>query len=447
MSKPRPSAVTRWLESASPTLFSTYAIFAAFTTYFCMYAFRRPFTAATYDDLTFGEVELKTALVISQILGYALSKFIGIKFCSEITPNRRAYALVAIILIAELSLLLFALLPSPFYVFVLFFNGLSLGLVWGLVVGYLEGRRVSDLLLAGLSCSFIVSSAVVKDVGIALIQAGVPEFWMPFTTGLLFLPLFLATVWMLNQLPQPNQADIADRVQRAPMYAQDRYAFIRTFFTGLVTLILAYLLFTAYRDFRDSFGIEIFTQLGYAETPAIFSRTDIIVAFAVMAVMAGLNLIRNNRYGLLGAYIVMISGAALIGLGTLLFDLGMISGLWWMIVVGLGAYLAYVPYNCILFERMIASTRVIGTAVFTIYVADSVGYVGSISLMLFRDFGFSELSRLDFFRGVSYFTSICSIFLLTASCVYFMRRTRNVVIPHRAVEITDAELEPQESQA
>ena len=26
------------------------AAFAAFATYFCMYAFRKPFTAATYDD-------------------------------------------------------------------------------------------------------------------------------------------------------------------------------------------------------------------------------------------------------------------------------------------------------------------------------------------------------------------------------------------------------------
>ena len=41
-------------------------------------------------------VELKTALVISQIIGYTVSKYVGIKVCSEITPARRAFALVCL---------------------------------------------------------------------------------------------------------------------------------------------------------------------------------------------------------------------------------------------------------------------------------------------------------------------------------------------------------------
>ena len=48
--------------------------------------------------------------------------------------------------------------------------------IWGLVVRYLEGRRASDLLLGALSCSFIVASGIVKDVGRWLMQAGVDEY-------------------------------------------------------------------------------------------------------------------------------------------------------------------------------------------------------------------------------------------------------------------------------
>ena len=44
----------------------------------------------------------------------------------------------------------------------MFFNGLPLGMIGGLVVRYLEGRRASELLLAALSCSFIVASGAVK---------------------------------------------------------------------------------------------------------------------------------------------------------------------------------------------------------------------------------------------------------------------------------------------
>ncbi|MAZ65185.1 MAG: hypothetical protein CMG51_02520, partial [Candidatus Marinimicrobia bacterium] len=58
---------------------------AAFSTYFCMYAFRKPFSAASYEGLQFlnTSFDLKTVLVTSQIIGYALSKMIGIKVVSE----------------------------------------------------------------------------------------------------------------------------------------------------------------------------------------------------------------------------------------------------------------------------------------------------------------------------------------------------------------------------
>ena len=46
-----------------------------------------------------------------------------------------------------------------------------------------------------------------------------------------------------------------------------------------------------------------------------------------------------------------------------------------MILNGLGVYLAYVPYGSVLFDRLIASTGVVSTAVFAIYVADFIGYL------------------------------------------------------------------------
>src|SRR5881394_2408605 len=215
--------LTPWLEKAPAPVFATYAIVAAFSTYFCMYAFRKPFAAAKFEGEFFlgTTVALKTAIVISQIIGYALSKYIGIKVCSEVSPTRRAITLVALIVWAELALIAYGLLPNNFKVVAIFFNGLPLGMVWGLVVWYLEGRRTSELLLAGLSCSYIVSSGIVKDIGRAMMEGGAAEWWghvpligraigsalgkvsegwMPAVTGLHFLPLFLLAVWMLNQL-------------------------------------------------------------------------------------------------------------------------------------------------------------------------------------------------------------------------------------------------------
>ncbi|MEZ6117261.1 MAG: DUF5690 family protein [Pirellulaceae bacterium] len=153
------------LASAGSTYFSAYCIVAAFGTYFCMYAFRKPFTAATYDGIEMLGIGYKTVLVISQVLGYTISKFLGIKFVSEAEPHRRAIMILMLIGIAQAALLLFAIVPPPYNFVCLFINGLPLGMVFGLVLGFLEGRKMTELLTAGLCASFILSGGAVKSVG------------------------------------------------------------------------------------------------------------------------------------------------------------------------------------------------------------------------------------------------------------------------------------------
>jgi len=118
----------------------------------------------------------------------------------------------------------------------------------------------------------------------------------------------------------------------------------------------------------------------------------------------------------------MTGGMILMGLSTLLFDAGTIGGFWWMTLVGLGVYLAYVPVGSVLFDRLIASTRAAGTAVFAIYLADALGYTGSIGVQLYKDFGRPSQSRLDFFKDFTYVLSVAGVVLLVASLAFFMRR-------------------------
>jgi phosphonate degradation associated HDIG domain protein len=417
------------LATAPTPVFVAYAIAAGFATYFCMYAFRKPLVATRFDgQQSFGSaIALKTAFVVSQILGYTASKYIGIKVCPEARPGHRAWMLVLLILCAEVALVFFAILPPDLKVVAIFFNGLPLGMVWGLVVWYLEGRLTSELLLAGLACSYIVSSGAVKDVGRYLISAhGVGEAAMPMVTGLLFLPPFLLSVWLLGQLPPPTAADQAVRAPRGTMDAASRLAFLRALLFGLVLLFAARLLTTAFRDYRDNFGVELFAALGYHEDATLFSRTEIPVALGVMVALGLLNLIRNNRAGVVGTHILMITGLAMMSCSTLLLDARLLSGLGWMMLVGLGSFMAYVPHDSVVFDRIIASTRVRGTAVFAIYLADAIGYTGSICLPLVKDLFFPRVDRLAFFRILTYIVSLGGIGVLTASCVYFYRKHQQV---------------------
>lgn len=397
----------------------------AFVTYFCMYAFRKPFAAATYDSVGWFGLDLKTAFVTSQVLGYTVSKFIGIKWVSEVARAGRLRLLVALVLVAELALVGFALLPPGGKVAALFVNGLPLGMIWGLVVRYLEGRRASELLLAGLSCSFIVASGAVKDVARWLIGAGVAEYWMPALTGLMFLPALVVAANLLDRVPDPSSKDVAEREARPSMYAAERRAFASRFLPGLGLLLGVYLGLTAFRDYRDNYGIELFEELGYGREPALFSRTEVPVALLVLLVLGSTSGVRDRMRGLLTVFGVMIAGLASIGASTLALHAGWISGQLWMICVGLGGYLAYVPFSSFLFDRIMAATRFAGTAVFAVNLADAVGYTGSVGLLLFKDLLARDTSRLTFFTTCSYALSLGGSLGLLLAGAYFWRQARN----------------------
>jgi sugar phosphate permease len=141
---------------SSRILFIGWSVFAAFGSYFCMYALRKPFNAGSYRGHEWMGINYKAVLIIAQVFGYMVSKFIGIKIISELPPGRRQWMIIGLILFAELSLLLFGLVPVPYNILCLFLNGLPLGMVWGIVFSYLEGRRFKELLAVGLSISQIM---------------------------------------------------------------------------------------------------------------------------------------------------------------------------------------------------------------------------------------------------------------------------------------------------
>ncbi len=420
--------IQKWLEGQPAHIFSIFAIVAAFSSYFSMYAFRKPFAAGSYEDIAAitilgSTLQYKTILIISQVIGYCLSKFMGIKVISEMPASRRALAIAGCIGIAWGALLLFALVPAPYNILCLFINGLPLGMIWGLVFGFLEGRKVSEVLGVGLSASYILASGVVKSVGKMLINAGVPEFWMPFATGACFVIPMAVFVFLLASVPPPTAEDIEARTERKPMDGAARKAFFKRYLPGLLSLTVLYILLTAYRDFRDNFAVEIWKALGFDEnqSAALLAGSELPVTVGVLLILAFLMFIRDNRTALLAVHGIMIVGTAMVGVSTLLFSIGVIGPTAWMILIGLGLYAAYVPFGCILFDRLIATVNAVGTAGFLIYVTDAFGYLGSVGLMIYKDVGSPDLSWLEFFKVASYATSVFCSVLYVVSLLYFWR--------------------------
>lgn len=395
---------------------------AAFAAYFAMYAFRKPFTAGTFDDLgllPFG-VDYKTGLLIAQVIGYALSKLIGIRVIAEFGRHGRGAAILGLIGASWLALVLFAVLPPGWGPLCLFLNGLPLGMIWGLVFSYVEGRRCSEMLGAMLCASFIVSSGAVKSVAVWLMQQGFTEQWMPVATGALFVPILLVSLWYLERMPPPDARDEAERTVRVPMARQDRAAFLRDNGLTLTILVIGYVLLTALRDLRDNFAVEIWSAMGLGDVASIFSRSELPVAVIALVGLGMLMLIRNNARALLAMHGVIILGAMLLGGSTLAFQAGWLGPLSWMILSGAGLYLGYTPFNAMLFDRMIAVLGKAGNAGFLIYIADSSGYLGSIALLLYRSFAIPDIDWLPFFITCAYATSVAVGLLAFLSALQFV---------------------------
>ena len=426
----------RWIGNTNGFIFSVYAIVAAFSTYSCMYAFRKPFAVATFEGQMFFGVDYKILLITAQLAGYSLSKFIGIKIVSELSFSKRALGILIMIGIAESGLFLFALVKPPFNILAMFLNGLPLGIIWGLVFSYLEGRRFTELLGAGLSVSFIISSGFVKSVGkITMVYWGVSEFWMPFITGSLFIIPLLISVWLLDQLPPPDTKDKKLRTERAPMNREQRWAYFKSFSFGIILLISVYALLTAMRDYRDNFVADIWNEVGYGNSTGIYTFTEIPVTLGILVIMGMMFLIRKNIRALMMNHLIILTGLIILGLSGYLYKTENINAPSWMIMSGLGLYMSYIPFNSILFDRLIAVFKYIGTAGFLIYLADSFGYLSSIGILIYSNYFQSDISPQNFFLNTSHHLVIIGVILTLMSMIYFYwkYKTWNVKMGIRSV--------------
>lgn len=412
------------LLSRSKFFFIAWCMIAAFGTYFCMYAFRKPFTAGIYSGLSLWDIHYKSILIISQVFGYMVSKFIGIKIISELKSSQRKKLIIGLILFAEISLLLFGLVTQPYNFIFLFLNGLPLGMVWGIVFSYLEGRRFTEVLAMGLSISLIVSSGILKTAYFEIHDwfPTVTEFWMPALVGILFLPLFLLFVWMLSVIPQPSETDILLRSERVPMTKDDKRNVLKEFGFGIVCFVLMYTMLVTMRDFRDNFSVEIWREIGGVWDKTIFSKTELITGLIVLGAIGCLSMIRSNIKGFWAVQWLIALGILLSGTSTLLFQLELLAPFWWILLIGMGLFLAYIPIQVALFERLIAIFKIKANAGFFIYICDAIGYLGSVALLLYKEFFMKDLSWAKVMMRFSYvLTGTCLLFLVLAA-IFFNRK-------------------------
>jgi MFS family permease len=385
-----------------------------------VFGFRKSFTVATFDGITVAGYSYKTILVISQMLGYMLAKFYGIKYISELKRHGRGQIIMLLTVVAWLSWLFFALIPPPYNIAFLFINGFPLGMLWGVVFSYVEGRRSTDFIGATLAVSFIFASGFVKTVGAWLmLNFGVEEFWVPFYTGLVFAGPLLLFVYLIEKIPSPDENDIAYRMDRVPMLAADRKKFIKIFLPGLIACILIYAFATIFRDMRDNFSAEMWKEMGFFNKPELFAKTETPITIIILVLIGSMVLIKDNFKALMLSHFFIGVGFIIAGLSSYLFIIQSLPPVWWMTLVGLGLYMVYIPFNSVFFERLIATFKHTGNVGFLIYLADSFGYVGSVGVMMSKEIFKVQLNWVTFFSNSVIWLSFAGLTLTIFSSAYF----------------------------
>ena len=407
-------------QKVSNALFIVWAGGAALVSYALVYALRKPFTAATFDGLEFLGMDYKTATSIVQIAGYVLSKLLGIKLVSELQRRHRLPFLIGSVAMAELSLLAFGLVPVPWNIVALFFNGLSLGCMWGVIFSYLEGRRLSGVLASVMGMSIACSSALAKSAGLYLIRdLGVDPFWMPAVIGGVAFVLLVVLAFALNALPDPSAEDRAACAERVPMDGrQRRQIFLR--FAPLLTMLFAANLFvTVIRDIKEDFLVNIVdtSQL----SAWAFSGVDAVVTAIILLLFLAVSLIRSHLNVLCTLLVlVLVSMFALVYVAWN-YDWLALSPLAWLFVQSLGVYTAFLSFQTLFFERFVACYHIRGNVGFFIVTIDFIGYVGTVGVLVFKELFAGEFDWLAFYNSMVVWLGLASCLLFAGSLLWLAR--------------------------
>ena len=400
-------------------LFVLWAGGTALLSYSLVYALRKPFTAAEFEGMQVAGMDYKIAVSVVQLLGYVTAKLMGIKYISELKPESRLKFVINSAALSEISLLVFGLFPAPYNIAALFFNGLSLGCMWGVIFSFLEGRRTTDILASIMGVSMALSSGVAKSMGLYAINSlHVSEFWMPALIGAFAFPLLCVLGWTMTKFPKPIEADIASRSVRVTLDGRQRWVLFRKFMPVLLMLFAANLLLTVQRDVKEDFIvciIDVSTVSSWA-----FAQIDSIATLVLLAVFALLATTYNHLKVLCVLLVLSIAGMGTLAFVAANFERMQLPVNVWLFLQSLCLDMAYLSFQTIFFERFIACFKIRGNVGFFIITIDFVGYMGTLALLVFKEVCASHVDWALFYNQMSVYIGVACCLAFVGSLVYMI---------------------------
>eukprot|EP00041_Stephanoeca_diplocostata_P009886 m.156299 g.156299 ORF g.156299 m.156299 type:complete len:271 (-) comp17936_c1_seq70:2451-3263(-) len=175
--------------------------------YFGSYLSKYPMFLLPWAGTTWG-IENKVWISAWQTLGYASAKIPAMKYGSEMPRHRRFCALLFMYIAQALFMTAFIpFLPPVACAGAAFCGGLSGSWMWGILMQYLEGRQITDVLLASLNGIVIFGPAAARALG-EYVRASVVgannALWMPVVIATAYAPVAILALLVLNGAAPPT---------------------------------------------------------------------------------------------------------------------------------------------------------------------------------------------------------------------------------------------------
>ena len=387
-----------------------------------MYAIRKPFTALVYsqDILGYG---IKSWMVLAQLLGYTLSKFVGIKWLGELNRNHRFRMIVLILTSATIPLLLMGFSNCKYWPIWMLLNGFPLGLIWGIVFSYIEGRNLTELIGAILACTFIFSSGFVKSIAILLQESHFSLEFIPFYVAIIFLIPAIIFSYLLEKMPKPSNEEILANAPRTALTKSERKAINKKYFGFLFAIVLLYGFLTLLRDIRDNFGAEIMSGLHIYNAKNL-TQLESIITIIMLVSIPFISRVKNHYNAILITIVATFIGGLICISTSILFKNQVIDGMGLLLFSGGGIYVGYILINISIMNRLIGFNGTPANSGFLVYMADSAGYLCSLFISGFALFSKKgELPWLNWFQNLIFFGGII-VMLFAVVAFYQIRKHR-----------------------
>jgi hypothetical protein len=133
-------------------------------------------------------------------------------------------------------------------------------------------------------------------------------------------------------------------------------------------------------------------------------------------------LVKDNRKAFYLGLFICLLGFILTLIAVIGLQANFLSGFWFMVLVGLGLYLPYVVVHTTIFERLLAMTREKGNCGYLMYLADAIGYLGYVGVIIFNSFVSKQISILNLFVNMVALISVISCILVVFTWIYFVKK-------------------------